>query len=166
MSKITFRYLYPSEAEAMLHQLFAILHTNMSRIAPTGCSYEENREMWLSYLMPALQDVQRKILLMYAGEKLAGYFQYRIDGDTLQVEEVEIRPEFQRTMVFYRCCQFLLLQIPNSVQYISSYVRKENHNSISIHKAIGMMPVGENKSGTSWYYRGERAKAAARFLRK
>lgn len=163
MGKISFRYLEKAEKEMMLPQLFQILHTNMIRIAPTDCSYEEDQNVWMSYILPALEQGETSIILMYAGEKLAGYFQYRISGDTLQVDEIEIKPEYQRTMVFYRFCEFLLSQMPEQVKYLTSYVHVDNQNSISIHKGLGMACIGKNKSGTSLYFRGEAAKAAARF---
>lgn len=90
-----------------------------------------------------------------------GYFQYGIDGDTMQIDEVEIRPEYQRTMVFYRLCQFLAAQMPENVKFLTSYVHVDNHHSQSIHEGLGMERIGKNKSGTGWHYRGEAAKAAA-----
>lgn len=165
MGKISFRYLDNTEREMILPQLFRILHTNMSRIAPTNCSYEEDRNAWISYILPALEHGEASILLMYVGEDLAGYFQYSADGDTLRVDEVEIRPEYQGTMVFYRLCQHLLRHIPGDIKYLESYVHVDNSHSISIHEGLGMERIGKNKRGTSWHYRGEAARAAARFRR-
>lgn len=164
MNKITFRYLQPSEEE-ILPQLFRILHSNMTRIAPAGCNYEEDEKLWLNYILTALRGRSLNILLMYAGEELAGYCQYSIDGDIVQVDEVEIRPEYQRTMVFYRFCLFMMDELPRKVRFFTSYVRKDNQNSISIHESLEMERIGENRSGTSWQYRGEIEKAAARFRR-
>lgn len=165
MRKITFREMQQREALDMLPQLFSILHTNMTKIAPTECSYEEDQKLWLDYLLPAVRAERCRILLMYAGETLAGYFQYSIQGDTLLADEVEIRPEYQRTMVFYRFCQFMMAEIPTQVRYITSYVRKDNKNSLSIHEALGMERIGENKIGTSWHYRGKIEDAAVRLKR-
>ena len=83
----------------------------------------------------------------------------------MQVDEVEIRPEYQRTMVFYRFCLFMMDELPRKVRFFTSYVRKDNQNSISIHESLEMERIGENRSGTSWQYRGEIEKAAARFRR-
>lgn len=166
MGNITFREMEQRETLEILPQLFSILYTNMTKIAPTNCGYEEDQKQWLDYVLPAVRSKQRHILLMYAGENLAGYFQYAVEGDTLTVDEVEIRPEYQRTMVFYRFCQYMLNNLPQNVHWFTSYVRKDNLNSISIHKSLGMERVGENRSGTSWHYRGEIGKAAARFRRE
>ena len=163
--KITFRKMQQEEALDMLPRLFSILHTNMTKIAPTNCSYEGDQKLWLDYVLPAFRAGQCQILLMYAGETLAGYFQYSIQGDTMLVDEVEIRPEYHRTMVFYRFCQFMLTKLPPQVRYMTSYVRKDNQNSLSVHEKLGMERIGENGSRTSWQYRGKIEDAAARLRR-
>lgn len=165
MGRITFRYWEPRE-EALLPELFAILYENMSALAPTGYSYREDYDIWQGYILPALKAPDRKLLLMYVEDTLAGYFQYSIEGDTVFVEEVEIRPAWQRSMVFYRCCQFLAEEIPEGVSWICSYVNKKNRHSLSIHEKLGMERIGENKSGNSWCCRGEIRKAAARFRKR
>ena len=76
--------------------VFDILFTNMNEIAPTGNSYEDDRQMWLSS-MTSVQRKEKQILLMYVGEILAGYFQYCIERDTMLIEEIEIAPDYQRT---------------------------------------------------------------------
>lgn len=165
MGKVTFRYWEPSE-ERLLAALFDILYTNMSSLAPTGYTYREDYDLWLGYLRPALADPGRRILLMYSDENLIGYFQYSIEENTGFVEEVERKPQYQRTMVFYRCCQFLLKRIPEEARYLVSYVNKRNRHSVSLHEKLGMERTGENKSGSSWCYRGEIRKAALRFAGK
>lgn len=166
MSKIVFREMQVSESMEILPQLFRILYTNMTRIAPTGCNYEEDQKIWLDYIVPAVHEGKLHIVLMYAGDTLAGYTQFSAENDTLMVDEVEICPEYQRTFVFYRFCQYMMNNLPHNVGWFASYVRKDNANSISIHEALGMERIGENKSGTSWHYRGEIGKAAARFRGK
>lgn len=165
MRRINFHEMEQNEATQMLPQLFSILHANMSGIAPTNCSYEADEKLWLEYALPAFRSGKCRILLIYAGETLAGYFQYSIIGDTLYADEVEIKPEYQRTMVFYRLCQHILSVLPPTVKYITSYVRKDNRNSLSIHDNLGMEQIGENRTGTSWQYRGKIDDAAVRFKR-
>lgn len=165
MGNITFRYWEPSE-ENLLPALFDILYTNMSSLAPTGYTYQEDLDIWLGYMRPAMKESGRKILLLYSGDILAGYFQYSVEGNTVFIEEIELKSEYQRTMLFYRCCQFLLEEIPVQIRYLISYVNKRNRHSISIHEKLGMERIGENRSGSSWQYRGDIRKAAARFHRK
>ncbi len=165
MGKFSFCYLLPEEARIFLPRMFAILHTNMTAIAPSDATYREDMEMWLSYIQPALEQGKVRVLLMLAGEELAGYFQYSIRGETMLADEVEIKPEYQRTMLFYRCCQFLLADVPAGIQFLESYVDKTNLNSLCIHRKLGMEIIGENKSGRSWRMRGDMAAISRRFVR-
>ena len=105
MKPFTFVPYDPSQAEEVLPRMFDILSGNMSAIAPTGRSNEEDRETWLAY-MASEQGAARRVLLLYAGEDLAGYFQYGVEGDALCVDEIEISPAYQRTLLFYRFCRF------------------------------------------------------------
>lgn len=166
MSRITFRVLDKSDAGKISPQLFDILYTNMSRIAPTGSAREADQSMWQSYFLPAMEQEKIHVVLAYAGETLAGYCQYSISGDTVLAEEVEIKPEYQRSMVFFRLCQFVLQAVPENVTYLETCANKHNLHSQSLIQSLGLEKVGENQSGTSWHYRGELAKAAARFQRK
>ena len=164
MSRFTFRKLDKTHATEILPAMFRILYTNMTKIAPTGYTYEEDEAVWLSYVSEQMEQEFPEYLLMYVEDTLIGYFQYSIDGDTLLVDEVEIVPEYQRTMAFYRLCVHLYQTLPDHIQWIASYVNKGNTNSLQINQKLGLQIVGENKSGTSWYLRGDTSKAKA-FLR-
>ena len=48
------------------------------------------------FLAPAIQAIDE--------DALAGYFQYSVSGNTLMVDEVEIKHEYQRTMLFFSLC--------------------------------------------------------------
>ena len=163
MSKISFRRMELEEAAQMLPQLFEILYDNMSVIAPTGDSFEEDRNMWLAYCVPALKEPQREMLLVYVGAVLAGYIQYRISEETLFVEEVELKREYHRTLVFYRTCLYLLGNLPETVRYVEAYVRKENTYSMALQQKLGIKRIGENRTGNSWHYRGTRDAVSAVF---
>ena len=152
MGKVSYRFYNRGQAEEILPQMFAILATNMGQIAPTGNRYEEDRRVWLSY-MAAAQDTQ--ILLMYVGETLAGYFQYRIEGATLLIDEIEIAPAYQRTLLFYGFFKFMAGILPGDVAYAQANIHKQNTNSQRIAAKLGLKVVGENKNGRSGLYRGE-----------
>lgn len=161
MGKVTFRFLEREQAEAVLPQMFDILYTNMSRIAPTGDSYEDDRRTWTAYMRAAAQSGQRVILMEVDGT-LAGYFQYRLEGDTLLVEEIEIVPEYQRTLLFYRFFRYAVNIIPKEIAYVEAYIDKSNANSMTIAQKLGMQVAGENSTGRSWRYRGEAGDFRAR----
>ncbi len=48
MGKATFQFLNKTQAEVMLPQMFDILFTNMSKIAPTGGSYAQDKQIWMA----------------------------------------------------------------------------------------------------------------------
>ena len=161
-----FSFLDKRECERVLPLLFDILHQNMSVIAPTGASYEEDRAEWLSAVLPAMQKEPRQIILMRNEEDLAGYFQYYVYNGVFMVEEIQIRPVYQRTALLLRLCRFLCDVIPRDTQCIEAYAHKKNRNSQSVIGALGMACIGENKNGNSWHYRGEVAPLFARFEKK
>ena len=165
MGLFSFRELQNGEQTRILPRLFDILYGNMSVLAPSGYSYEEDQNVWMSYIAPLLDQGAKRIVLMFWDDSVVGYSQYSMVGDTLHVDEVQVLPQYHRTMLFYRFCQYMIKTVPETVWCIESYVRKDNANSISIHEGLGMKRIGENKSGTSWLYCGDRENAEVRFLR-
>ena len=87
MAEISFCSFDETKSDVLLPQMFEILSTNMSKIAPTGNSYEEDKKIWLSYMEPNLK--RKQIILMYVGEVLAGYFQYSLGECTVLIEHAE-----------------------------------------------------------------------------
>ena len=150
----TFALLNPALSDDLLPQLFSILARNMGEIAPTGNTYEEDQQIWLSY-MYSDQARGKQILLAYADDILAGYLQYSITGDTVLIEEVEIAPDYQRTFLFYRLLQHFLAILPDGVTHAEAYINKHNCNSQRIAQKLGFQIIGENKSGSSYHLRGE-----------
>ena len=69
-------------------------------------------------------------------------------------DEIEIQPDYQRTILFYRFLHFLAGVIPGEVNRIGAYINKRNANSQRIAEKLGMKIAGENKSGRGWYYQG------------
>ena len=159
MSTAEFLYLDKLKTDKYLEDIFEILHSNMSLIAPTGNSYKEDLEMWSSEIIPALDKEQRQIILMYVDNSLAGYFQYYINTDTnsFMMEEIQIKKEYQGTGLFSEFYKWLLKQLPKSIMYVEAFANKKNHKSQSILTHLGLECVGENKNGNSLYYKGEYA---------
>ena len=151
-----FKFADKSQIEQLLPDLFRILHSNMSIIAPTNNSYNVDYVMWSSYLIPAMQKEQRQIVLMYVDNKLVGYFQYyiNVDMNSLMMEEIQIAKEFQGTGMFSAFYKWLIEQLPNDVESIEAYANKKNLKSQSILKHLGLVELGENKNGNSFYYKG------------
>jgi len=154
MGKYSFVFYDPAQAEKVLPQMYDILFTNMSRIAPTGNAYEDDKRTWMAY-RTSPQGEERKILLMYLDETLVGYFQYGVEGDVLLADEIEITPAQQRTLLFYRFFRFITGILPKNISSIRAYINKQNSNSQAIAGKLGLKAVGENASGHSWLYEGD-----------
>lgn len=152
-----FRFADKLQIEHLLPGLFRILHSNMSIIAPTDNSYDEDYRIWSSYMIPAIKKVQRQIVLMYVEGKLVGYFQYYINLDTnsLMMEEIQIGKEFQGIGIFSAFYKWLVKQLPKNVKCVEAYANKKNLKSQSILKHLGLVELGENKNGNSFYYKGK-----------
>ena len=151
-----FKFADKLQIEQLLPDLFRILHSNMSIIAPTDNSYNEDFEIWSSYLTPAMQKEQRQIVLMYVECKLVGYFQYYINVDinSLMMEEIQIKKEFQGTGLFSEFYNWLIKNLPKDIMYVEAYANKNNYKSQSVLKHLGLVELGENKNGNSFYYKG------------
>ena len=154
-----FKFADKLQIEQLLPDLFRILHSNMSIIAPTNNSYEDDFEIWSSYIIPAIQKEQRQIVLMYVECKLVGYFQYYINVDinSLKMEEIQIAKEFQGTGLFSEFYNWLIKSLPKNIMYVEAYANKKNIKSQSILKHLGLVESGENKNGNSFYYKGKYA---------
>lgn len=156
MAEITFCAFDPARAGEVLPRMFDILSANMNKIAPTGEGYDADRRKWMSYM--ATEKDERRIILMYAGEDLAGYFQYSFDGKAVLVEEIEIKPEYQRTMVFYHFMKHIKSILPEDIEYVEGYINDSNTNSQRIARKLGMSPQGEKQNGHPQLYRGKKSK--------
>lgn len=139
----------------ILSDIFEILHSNMSLIAPTNNSYKDDFEMWSSYLISAMQKEQRRIVLMYVDNKLSGYFQYYINKDTVSLimEEIQIKKEFQGTGIFSEFYQWLVKKLPKDIESVEAYSNKNNFKSQAVLEHLGLVKMGENKNGNSFYYK-------------
>ncbi len=156
MSMGEFLFLDKQKFDVFLPRLFEILHSNMSLIAPTNNSYEDDFEIWSSHIIPAIQKEQRQIVLMCVESELVGYFQYYINSDTdsLMMEEIQIKKEFQGTGLFSEFYNWLIKNLPKDIMYVEAYANKKNLKSQSILKHLGLVESGENKNGNSFYFKG------------
>lgn len=153
--RFNFQLLEKAALEDILLQLFKILHGNMSLIAPTGGTFEEDFAVWREYIVPALQEERRQMVLMLCGDELAGYFQYDICNDVFMMEEIQIKPEYQGTGLFRELYCWLGDKIPGDVTYVQAYSNKENLKSQGILERLGLRRIGESKSGNSYHYMGK-----------
>lgn len=165
---ILYKFLYLDKAnkEKLLPDLFRILYSNMSLIAPTGNSYDADYEIWCSNIIPAIQKEQRQIVLMYVDDNLVGYFQYYINVETnsLMMEEIQIIKMYQGAGLFSELYKWLVRQLPEDILYVEAYAHKNNIKSQSILKHLGLVQSGENNNGNSFYYKGIYADLLSKYL--
>lgn len=138
----------------VLPEIFKILRGNMERIAPTGDEYEEDFAVWSEYIIPAMQEEQRQMVLMLCDGEPAGYFQYNIREDVFIMEEIQIKPEYQGTGLFRKLYKWLEKELPAGLVRVEAYANKKNLKSQKILERLGLGRAGENKSGSSYYYKG------------
>ena len=150
-----FIYADKQDMERLLPLLFEMLHENMSKIAPTGNSYETDFRQWSECVAPAMSKEARQIVLMYDKNVLAGYFQYYINGDMLMMEEIQIREMYHGSGLFREFYSWLVGVLPDTVEYAEAYSHKSNFKSQAILEHLGLSRIGENKNGTAFHYRGK-----------
>ena len=150
-----FKFVEKNSMEKILPELFRILYGNMSLIAPTGGTFKEDFAVWREYIIPAMQGEQRQIVMMLCDGELAGYFQYDICNDVFMMEEIQIKPEYQGTGLFRELYRWLEDKIPEDITYVEAYSNKNNLKSQGILEKLALERIGENKSGSSYHYRGK-----------
>ena len=134
----TFTYLDKIEKDIWLPKLFDILYSNMKSIAPSSLTYDEEKNIWLSNVSPAIDKSQRQIILCFDDDTLAGFMQYYENGEKLVIEEVQLTDKYQRTTAFYRMCKYLCNNLPETISSIEAYADKRNSNSIAMMNKLGM----------------------------
>ena len=146
--------LHKSDSDSVLPILFEILHSNMSRIAPTGNSYNEDFSMWMSCVKPALEKEPRQILLLCDQNEIAGYFQYYVNGGIFMMEEIQFRTQYQGSGMFEELYHYLVKTLPQNIEFVEAYANKKNEKSIAVLIHLGLEIIGENKNGISYHFRG------------
>ena len=146
--------LQKPDSDSVLPILFEILHSNMSRIAPTGNSYDEDFSMWMSCIKPALEKAPRQILLLYDNDEIIGYFQYYVNDGVFMMEDIQLREQYHGTGIFSQLYRYLVQMLPPETEYIEAYANKKNEKSIAVLIHLGLDIIGENKNGISYHFRG------------
>ena len=155
--------LRKADAESVLPKLFDILYSNMSRIAPTGNSYEEDFSTWISCVKPALEKAPRLILLLSDNDRLVGYFQYYVNNGIFMMEEIQFREEYKGTGLFTELYCHLVEHLPSDIAFVEAYANKKNDKSIAVLTHLGLEIMGENKNGTSFHFRGSYEQLVRRY---
>lgn len=152
---IRFDFLDKNEKESFLPRLFELLYSNMNEIEPSGLGFEEDYREWSCAISPALEKAPRKLILIYDGEELIGFFMYYVNETTFMMEEIQLKKEYHGTGIFKKLYAFLFNVIPQTPEFVEAYALKSNLKSQEILAHLGLECVGENLNGSCWHYRGK-----------
>ena len=136
---IQLSFMDKAQKDKWLPLLFDLYYSNMSKIAPSGLSYQEERAEWFCAVSSALDKELRKVILCTERDEIIGYVQYYTRDDLLMIEEIQIAKKYHRTLLFYRICKYLVTNLPSEIRYIEAYADKRNANSQSIMRKLRMI---------------------------
>jgi hypothetical protein len=60
------------------------------------------------------------------------------------IEEIQLKPEYQRTMLLYEFCKFMKAIVPSEIIYIEAYTDKRNTNSQKLMRDLNMKIINDD----------------------
>mgnify|MGYP006381824827 CR=1 FL=1 len=151
---ISFEYLNKSDFSVFAQKIFNILADNMTLIAPTDNSREDDFILWSDAVSDGLKREERQIILIKDNANLIGFFQYYTNADTFMMEEIQFKSEYQGKGVFRKLYGFILKNIRNDLEFVEAYANIKNQKSIGILEKFGLLNAGLNKNGCSYHFKG------------
>ena len=152
--KLSFEYVNKPDFSLFAQQIFDILADNMTVIAPTGNTREDDYNCWYECVSEGLQRSERQIILIKDKENLVGFFQYYTNEDTFMMEEIQFKPEYQGKGVFRTLYGFVIPRIRKDIRFVEAYANISNSKSICILEKLGLTNSGLNKNGRSYHFKG------------
>lgn len=153
---LRFSLLDKNEFANLAKNIFDILAENMSTIAPTGNSYEEDYIFWFEAVGNGLKRESRQIILIHFDDNLIGFFQYYIVDQLFMMEEVQISPAFhKKENIFRSLFEYIFSVLPCNIEWVEAYANKKNNDSQGILQHLGLEQIGENNGGNNYHYRGK-----------
>lgn len=149
-----FNYLNKLEFSVISNEIFNILADNMIVIAPTGNSREDDYKCWYDAVSSGLQREERQIILIKDNDKIIGFFQYYTNTDTLMMEEIQFKSEYQGKGIFRELYGFVFSNIKADIKFVEAYANINNVKSIGILEKLGLSNIGLNKNGRSYHFKG------------
>ncbi len=143
VNMLSFEFLDKMEFSALAPSLFDILYENMSVIAPSKNSREEDEKTWYEAVSGGLARENRQIVLIKDAESIIGFFQYYINPRTFMMEEVQFLPEYQGRGALRELYRFLMLHIPGETPSVEAFADLRNARSMDILLKMGLSPVSE-----------------------
>lgn len=152
---ITFEFLDKTDFSQKSKEIFDILADNMTVIAPTGNTREEDYICWSDSVSEGLERTERNIVLIKRYNELIGFFQYFTNEDTFRMEEIQLKPEYHGKGIFRKLYGFILPKIDDSIEFVDAFANIQNEKSIAILEHLGLENVGLNKNGRSYHFKGQ-----------
>lgn len=150
-----FRQMKNEDISVFIDEMVEILASNMSAVAPTGNSYDEDYKTWSKSAVPAWREGKCSVILIFCEDKLCGFFQYFVNDTTFRMDEIQFKKEYQGCGLFAELYHYLTTVIPAGTRYVEAFARKENLKSQGILEHLGLSVVGESKNGNSLHFKGE-----------
>ena len=154
---IEFCYLSKDEFNKYASKLFSVLYDNMTKIASTGNSREEDYESWYKAVCGEMQSDKRNIILISNEnmDEIIGFFKYSINECAFVMEDIQIKDSYQgKYNIFRTLYGFVLEHITEEIRVVEAYAHKKNTKSIGILEKLGLSIIGENKNGISYHFSG------------
>ena len=95
MYNIRFEYLNKPDFLTVSNDIFNILADNMTIIAPTDNTREEDYKCWYRSVSDGLKRDERQIILINDNDNIVGFFQYYINENTFMMEEIQFKSAYQ-----------------------------------------------------------------------
>ena len=153
---ITFEHLNKADFQVLSSEIFNILADNMTIIAPTGNSRQEDYKCWYEAVSFGLQRKERQIILIKDYDKIIGFFQYYINSDTLMMEEIQFKAEYQGKGLVRKLYSFVDSSIKTDYEFVEAYANTKNSRSIGMLGKFGLSNIGMNKNGNSYHFKGKK----------
>ncbi len=154
VERLTFKYLNKSDFSVFARQIFDILADNMTVIAPTGNTREDDYNCWYECVTDGLKRDERQIILIKDNGNIIGFFQYYINAKTFMMEEIQFKPAYQCKGIFRELYGFVLENLKTDLEFVEAYASVSNAKSIGILEKFGLVNIGLNKNGRSYHFKG------------
>ena len=165
MSRFVFRQMKKEDIPVFKNEMFDILADNMSKIAPTGNSYDEDYRIWSESVVPVFYEGKRSVILIFDEDILCGFFQYFVNDTTFRMDEIQFRREYHGSGLFAELYRYITTIIPAETKYVDAFSHKANLKSQEILKHLGLKESGESKDGNCYYFKGEYKTILERYFR-
>lgn len=138
-------------------ELFEIIYKNMQKILPNSDTEEDNFAIFCKSLDQLKEDSSRYFLVARDDRKIVGYFMFKIDGETMNMEEMQIKEEYQGKRFIFR--DFLYLAKHKVGSHIKFACAFTNHKNIKAQKILEHLKMDKVEVlGSGIRYRGKIAK--------